>query len=423
MANMRELFPEIYTNSELSKEDFEASTKNLVVIDTNILLNILRFPTELAEKYIETIKLVKDILFVPYIVSLEFTFNKEESRVGTETKIENYINSISNSLRDKSKEKESDLESILKNKEQTTEVEKSINEIVDRFQTQVKQEIKNIFDVKYTKTANDLTEQLIEVLDDSIAEKFNQKWIEKVQEKGKERYQNKIPPGYDDVSKSREPFPYRAYSDIVYERQYGDYILWEEILHKVAKDSTLGNKVILVTNDGTSRSKSDLILKEHGKKIGPRIELKSELWNVKSGYSILDDKTNDDTITCKKELHIITGDRFLTLVNGFTDEEAEKYESDELSFQDDSDATIVNIGASSFKDIVLQKIEDKEYELKCLNDRIRKLKFEKILTQDSEVERQLEIDLNELKLRQLILQFDIEDLGISLSESEKLQDL
>ena len=420
---MRELFPEFYTNSELSKEDFEASTKNLVVIDTNILLNILRFPTELAEKYIETIKLVKDILFVPYIVSLEFTFNKEEYRVGTETKIENYINSISNSLSDKSKEKKPDLESILKNKEQTTEVEKSINEIVDRFQTQVKQEIKNIFEVKYTKTANDLTEQLIEVLDDSIAEKFNQTWIEKVQKKGRDRYQKKIPPGYDDVSKSREAFPYRAYSDIVYERQYGDYILWEEILHKVAKDSTLGNKVILVTNDGTSRSKTDLIWKEHGKKIGPRIELKSELWNVKSEYSILDDKTNDATIPCKKELHIITGERFLTLVNGFTDEEAEKYESDELSFQDDSDATIVNIGASSFKDIVLQKIADKESELQYLSDRIKSLKIDIILTQNSEIEHELSKELSKLKLKQLLLQSKIEDLGISLNEAEKLQDL
>lgn len=421
MANMRELFPEFYMNSELSKEDFEASTKNLVVIDTNILLNILRFPTELAEKYVETIKLVKDILFVPYIVSLEFTFNKEEYRVGTETKIENYINSISNSLRDKSTEL--DLESILKNKEQTTEVEKSINEIVDQFQTQVKQEIKNIFDIKYTKTANDLTKELIEVLDDSIAEKFNQTWIDKVQAKGKIRYQKKIPPGYDDVSKSREPFPYRAYSDIVYERQYGDYILWEEILHKVAKDSTLGNKVILVTNDGISRNKRDLIWKEHGKKIGPRIELKSELWNVKSGYSILDDKTNDDTIPCKKELHIITGERFLTLVNGFTDEEAEKYESDDLNFQDDSDTTIDNIDTNSFKDIVIQKISDKESELQYLSDRIKNLKIDRILAQDSEIEHQMGKELSKLKLKQLLLQSEIEDLGISLYESEKLQDL
>ena len=418
---MSELFPESYVNSELSKEDFEASTRNLVVIDTNILLNILRFPTELAEKYIETLNLVKNILFVPYIVSLEFTFNKEAYKVGIETDIENYINTISSSLSDKPKKLK--LNEILKNWEQAIEIEKSINEIVNEFQTQVKQEIKKIFDAKYTKTADEITKELIEVIDGSIAGKLDKEWIEEVQKKGKQRYKDKIPPGYDDESKSREAFPSRAYSDIVYERQYGDYILWEEILHKVAKDSTLGNKVILVTNDGTSKSKSDLILKEYGKKIGPRIELKRELWDVKPGYSILDDKTNDGTIPCKKELHIITGERFLTLVNGFTDEEAEKYESDELSFQDDSDATIVNIGASSFKDIVLQKIEDKESELQFLSDRIKNLKIDRILAQDSEIEHQMGKELSKLKLKQLLLQSEIEDLGISLYESEKLQDL
>lgn len=418
---MSELFPESYVNSELSKEDFEASTRNLVVIDANILLNILRFPTELAEKYIETLNLVKNILFVPYIVSLEFTFNKEAYKVGIETDIENYINTISSSLSDKPKKLK--LNEILKNWEQAIEIEKSINEIVNEFQTQVKQEIKKIFDAKYTKTADEITKELIEVIDGSIAGKLDKEWIDKVQKKGKQRYKDKIPPGYDDESKSREAFPSRAYSDIVYERQYGDYILWEEILHKVAKDSTLGNKVILVTNDGTSKSKSDLILKEYGKKIGPRIELKRELWDVKPGYSILDDKTNDGTIPCKKELHIITGERFLTLVNGFTDEEAEKYESDELSFQDDSDATIVNIGASSLKDIVLQKIEDKESELQYLSDRIKNLKIDRILAQDSEIEHQMGKELSKLKLKQLLLQSEIEDLGISLYESEKLQDL
>ncbi|ENZ5663509.1 PIN-like domain-containing protein, partial [Enterococcus hirae] len=48
----------------------------LVVLDTNVLLQALRYSPESRKKLYESIKSVKSRLFIPYIVGLEYNFNK-----------------------------------------------------------------------------------------------------------------------------------------------------------------------------------------------------------------------------------------------------------------------------------------------------------------------------------------------------------
>ena len=46
-------------------------------------------------------------------------------------------------------------------------------------------EINKIFDEKYTKDVSELQERLKKIINDSVAEKLTQEWIDKVQEKGR----------------------------------------------------------------------------------------------------------------------------------------------------------------------------------------------------------------------------------------------
>lgn len=59
----------------------ELDSKNkelLVVLDTNILLHVLRYSKDSREKLFQSIEKVKSRLFIPYIVGLEYNINKKD---------------------------------------------------------------------------------------------------------------------------------------------------------------------------------------------------------------------------------------------------------------------------------------------------------------------------------------------------------
>lgn len=96
--------------------------------------------------------------------------------------------------------------------------------------------------------------------DEELTEVFN---------KGKDRYENEIPPGYKDLEKGK------GGKRADYRRAYGDYLMWAAIVEKAKTD---GCDVIIVTDDG----KEDWWKKESGQVIGPRPELLAEFTNETS---------------------------------------------------------------------------------------------------------------------------------------------
>ena len=256
MASMKELFPEFYLDS-LDVNDLNREKNNLIVFDSNFLLDILRLPTEIAEKYLEAIDKVKDHIFVPYLVGVEFHFNKKKVKIETQESLNNYrdrvtndvntqvedmYNSMLNSLVD---EKKID---FLKNKNQKdnalNEIKKGVDSYYNLLCTEKEKLItrlhKDIFE-RYSTNLDVLSNRIVELVGRSVASKLEQEFINKIQNKGKERYDNKIPPGFND--KDNKAGILRRYSDLVYDTQYGDYIIWEEILHKVSEEGdSIGKK-------------------------------------------------------------------------------------------------------------------------------------------------------------------------------------
>ncbi len=65
---------------------------------------------------------------------------------------------------------------------------------------------------------------------------------------GKIRYENKIPPGFKDAEKaSKGEDSYYYFDGLRFERQYGDLILWKQLLLK-ASDENVDN-IIFITDD------------------------------------------------------------------------------------------------------------------------------------------------------------------------------
>ena len=69
MANLKELFPEFY-QSKLDMKDLSSESENLLVLDTNYLLDIIQLPTTVSKKYIEALEKVKENIYIPYLVAL-----------------------------------------------------------------------------------------------------------------------------------------------------------------------------------------------------------------------------------------------------------------------------------------------------------------------------------------------------------------
>ena len=341
MANMKELFPEFYLDS-LEVNDLKEEQNNLIVFDSNFLLDILRLPTEIAEKYLEAIEKVKNHIFIPYLVGLEFNFNKKKVKIETLENVKVYKENVARTLDENTQKIYSDLCELLlddkylnflNNKTQKEDIQTKTKEKLELFNKKILEEKNDVIsklheaiEEKYSSDLDQLTARIIDLIGDSVASKLTQEWLDMVQEKGNERYSQEIPPGFND--RKEKEGKKRTYSDLSYDTQYGDYIIWEEILHKVASEgSDVGKKVIFVTSDGNSEKKYDIMYRVKGKTVGPYVSMVNELYELKKDYSLDNCSSTEESLN--KTLHICDGFRFMTLANDLDDSQARLYEPEQ----------------------------------------------------------------------------------------------
>lgn len=303
MANLKELFPEFY-QSKLDMKDLSSESENLLVIDTNYLLDIIQLPTTVSKKYIEALEKVKDNIYIPYLVALEFNFKKSSLKKEKIKKVRKYKNEIEQTvLNIKKKINEIDLV----DKEEKENFTSELLKITENYLSELTKLVDNRVSSMITKEENELYERLISVIENKIGDKYNQKWIDEIESEGEDRYEKNIPPGFNDSSKEDEIDSLRMYGDIKYHRKYGDLIIWKDIIEYSKEYTKMGKKVVFITNDGKAKQKRDLLYKVDDLTVGPNIHLMNELY-----------------MESNKELHILNNLRFVQLVNDLSDVEMSK---------------------------------------------------------------------------------------------------
>lgn len=300
MANLKKLFPEFY-QPVLNEKDLSGRSDNIIILDTNYLLEVIKSPTIVSKQYVEAIEKVKSNIYIPYLVALEFNFNKSKRKKLKMQEINNYKKSISDQI-ESIKEKINDINFVNNdNKEKFTEdITKSTEVYSEDIQNIVDNKIKSIV----TNEQEELYDRLIRVIENKIGESYEQDWISDIEKEGETRFENKIPPGFGDENKDDKDDTIRRYNGISYQRKYGDLIIWKDIIDFSKKCGKKGKKVIFVTNDGTSKKKNDLLYKVNNLTIGPSIYLMNELQKE-----------------AQKEFYILNNLRFIQLVNNLSDEQ------------------------------------------------------------------------------------------------------
>lgn len=271
---MKDIFPGFYNNTRERLEKAWKANETLFVFDTNTLLNIYSYAEQTRNDFFEILKNIESKVWLPHHVALEYQRRrldviKNEKNIFT--KIEAALNKIDQVF--EKDLKELSLDRRLPDIEtQTKKLRNTIQKNISRYKTSIE---------KWNERQPDVRshDSIREKLDHFFIGKIgppppNQGWLTDLFREGETRYKNKVPPGYEDSDKSKSPDNEYCHSGLTYQRQFGDLIIWKQILER-CKDKEI-QSVILVTDD----NKKDWweIIDSRGKKtIGPRPELREEI--------------------------------------------------------------------------------------------------------------------------------------------------
>lgn len=321
MSKLKNYFPEFY-QEKLLPEDLNSDKNNIIILDTNYLLDILRYPTNVATKYLNALEKVCKNIYIPYLVALEFNFQKSNIKKRKKQQVDDYKNHIDNSI-SKLRENINKIDLI----NDTTEKESftsNLIEITENFHKKLKIAVEKNLETAITNEEQNIYDRLIDIIGDKIGEEYSQQDIDKIEKEGITRYEQGIPPGFSDEEKGKDGELTRSYGKIKYQKKYGDLIIWKDIL-KYSQAIKNASKVIFITNDGTSNKKHDLMYRVGSMTVGPHISLLNEM-----------------KIEAKKDLYILSNVNFIQQASKLTDDEIDNLiEStsmhEELS-EDDTDS-------------------------------------------------------------------------------------
>lgn len=243
----------------------------LIVLDTNVLLNLYRLPTVARDELISVLESLKDRLWIPHQVALEFHRKRLTVIAGERKSMEDALTSTS------------ELVTGIRKKVDALQIEKRglgiqpealISEL-NKANEQLVEAIQKAHSSQLDISASDPVRERLDVLLEGRVGvgPTNQAELDALCSDGEERYRENIPPGFMDADKDKNPKEATFIFDhIKYQRKYGDLILWRQIIRH-ARDS--GNKTVLLI---TADRKEDWWWREHGKTIGPHPELVREIW-------------------------------------------------------------------------------------------------------------------------------------------------
>ncbi|OUB85742.1 PIN-like domain-containing protein [Bacillus wiedmannii] len=259
---MKKVFPEFnkYSESEF-KEIFNKCT---FVLDANVLLNLYRYSNETKNELLEILGKIKERLWMPYQVGLEYNFNRLPVIIEQEKLYQKMITDIEGAA----KKFKNDIGSKYNKKHPSIkwdEIKKRMDSCINELVTDLKKKEDNH---PNWFTNDDVQEKLNELFEGKVGEKYLQDELEKVYKEGETRYAKKFPPGYEDL-KDKEGKT-KEYEGVIYKDEYGDLVMWKQIIDYAIKSK---KPIIFITDD----TKEDWWKEIKGKKIGPRIELLNEM--------------------------------------------------------------------------------------------------------------------------------------------------
>ncbi|ALM27831.1 MULTISPECIES: PIN-like domain-containing protein [Bacillus] len=295
---MREKFREFY----FDRDDKKIWEESIIVLDTNVLLNLYRYSKETSDQIIGLLNKYRDNLWMPHQVALEYHYNRKSVLVeqsGSYKKVCNALNEIPEKIRDMLNQDLSNYK-----KRHKGDVENFI-EIIQAATNKHIEELnaKNEKNTEYNLTDKDSIKlEITKLYNGKVGDPYTKDEMEALEKEADDRLKKEIPPGYKDYNKKKG---HKFHNGVMIQNKYGDLILWKQLL-RYAKDKN--TSVIFLTDE----QKEDWWYDLKSRIIGPKVELLNEFTNeTNKEFHMFNslgfvkrhrDVINDDTVSEVREL-------------------------------------------------------------------------------------------------------------------------
>ncbi|PMS14448.1 hypothetical protein C0Z18_31630 [Trinickia dabaoshanensis] len=240
------------------------------VLDANVLLSLYRYPQQARDDLFKVLESIANRLWIPFNVALEFQRNRIAVIAAENAKFEETVDQLDAA--------ESKLVEAVEKLEldrrglgiDTAPLRESLKGAIQEIRSAVSAGKSRQLAISHD---DEVRERLELILRDNVGRPpTNQKEVDDLITDGDFRYQRKIPPGFKDSSKARNPTDAKYFHDgIEYTAEYGDLIVWRQVIAHAKRNGL--QKVVFVTND----KKEDWWLRESGKTLGPQPQLIQEI--------------------------------------------------------------------------------------------------------------------------------------------------
>lgn len=287
---MKDRFPGHYRPTDTEFSQLWSSC--LFVPDTNVLLDLYRYNQTTREGLLGIMEAVKDRLWVPFQVAIEYQERRLDVIRGQRlayddirSALEDGVNKIKGEISKYSKHPVVNTQSLIRR--------------LERARKQIERDLK-VLEAQHPEYSdvepggNDpVRVHLDALLSGKVGQKPAQKELQEIYQEGASRYAKRVPPGYEDQKKPDDS-------------KYGDLVIWKQTLQK-AKESK--QPILFITND----TKEDWWRIMDGKTIGPQPALINEMMEVAS-------------VSC----YLYSADQFMEYARQFLNQEVDQAAIDEV---------------------------------------------------------------------------------------------
>ncbi|MBL0487290.1 PIN-like domain-containing protein [Aeromonas caviae] len=273
---MKDSFKGYYNTDSGKLKELWESPETLFVFDTNVFLNLYGYAQQTRDDFFKIIEALREKIWIPHHVGLEYQRRRLDV-IKHEKSIFNLINKNLEKIQNVFK---GDFEQLALKKrfpklhESTEKLEKEIGKCISSYKRSVKHWDDN---QPCVRSIDEIRNKLDFYFDSKVGQPpSDQKWLDEVFKEGQSRFENKIPPGFKDAVKSKQENSFFQHNGLQYDRQFGDYIIWKQLIEKSREGKFLS--VVFITDD----NKDDwwLNIDSNGKKqVGPLPELQTEIYN------------------------------------------------------------------------------------------------------------------------------------------------
>ncbi|SIO06942.1 hypothetical protein SAMN05444172_0026 [Burkholderia sp. GAS332] len=246
---MRQDFPGWFQKTQ---EELAAIWDHAIFVpDANILLHCVRHPTNVREELLRVFEVLKDSLWIPYQVGLEFNRNRLDVEFGAQDAYDRLTKEYEGAL-GQAKER---LRQLRAHPMINVEHEiAALDGFLDDFKTR-------IAEARLAHPAGEIAlavNRLTDLFKDRVGPKWKHEQLIAIKKEGEDRYAKQIPPGYKDAKKDAGEF-----------NRFGDLIIWKDMLEKAKSEN---RPIIFISDD----AKEDWWWIHRGRKLGARPELIEE---------------------------------------------------------------------------------------------------------------------------------------------------